>query len=379
MSGKQSKKVRKEKKISKKVVAGAAAAIIGSAPVVAEGGEFLISVFPHFSFPVVKFDDSLSTGFGGGVQLTYRPNQYFNIFLQGDYKQYTFDTKQDIGNIGVIGGTVGGGYHLPITDRLGIDFNAGIGYYHSDYTRGSGANKSTTTVQGLSVTGGIYVSYKINPTISVFAGGGASHYAYKNSKFITAADVTPGVTFNLTKAFSNKTNVSVNQDELKPVFPVFYSWYNENPFGSVEVTNNEDVTITDVNVYFFQPQYMSQPKECGKMAKLKQGESFSVDLRAFFNEQMLELNEKNDTMSTITVEYKYLGKKQTATFPMVVPVYGRNNMSWEDDRCASAFVSSKDPAAMWFAKYVVSTIRENIRSGLTTNIQYAMGIFDALD
>ena len=379
MSGKHSKKVRKEKKISKKVVAGAAAAIIGSAPVVAEGGEFLINVFPHFSFPVVKFDDSLSTGFGGGVQLTYRPNQYFNIFLQGDYKQYTFDTKQDIGNIGVIGGTVGGGYHLPVTDRLGIDFNAGIGYYHSDYTRGSGANKSTTTVQGLSVTGGIYVSYKINPTISVFAGGGASHYAYKNSKFITAADVTPGVTFNLTKAFSNKTNVSVNQDELKPVFPVFYSWYNENPFGSVEVTNNEDVTITDVNVYFFQPQYMSQPKECGKMAKLKQGESFSVDLRAFFNEQMLELNEKNDTMSTITVEYKYLGKKQTATFPMVVPVYGRNNMSWEDDRCASAFVSSKDPAAMWFAKYVVSTIRENIRSGLTTNIQYAMGIFDALD
>ncbi len=379
MSGKQSKKVRKEKKISKKVVAGAAAAIIGSAPVVAEGGEFLISVFPHFSFPVVKFDDSLSTGFGGGVQLTYRPNQYFNIFLQGDYKQYTFDTKQDIGNIGVIGGTVGGGYHLPITDRLGIDFNAGIGYYHSDYTRGSGNNKSTTTVQGLSVTGGIFVSYKINPTISVFAGGGASHYAYKNSKFITAADVTPGVTFNLTKAFSNKTNVSVNQDELKPVFPVFYSWYNENPFGSVEVTNNEDVTITDVNVYFFQPQYMSQPKECGKMAKLKQGESFSVDLRAFFNEQMLELNEKNDTMSTITVEYKYLGKKQTATFPMIVPVYGRNNMSWEDDRCASAFVSSKDPAAMWFAKYVVSTIRENIRSGLTTNIQYAMGIFDALD
>ena len=379
MSGKQSKKVRREKKLPKKVVAGAAAAIIGSAPVVAEGGEFLISVFPHFSFPVVKFDDSLSTGFGGGVQLTYRPNQYFNIFVQGDYKQYSFDTKQDIGNIGVIGGTIGGGYHLPVTDRLGIDFNAGIGYYHSDFTRGSGANKSTSTVQGLSVTGGIFVSYKINPTISVFAGGGASHYAYKNSKFITAADVTPGVTFNLTKAFSNKTNVSVNQDELKPVFPVFYSWYNENPFGSVEVTNNEDVTITDVNVYFFQPQYMSQPKECGKMAKLKQGESFSVDLRAFFNEQMLELNEKNDTMSTITVEYKYLGKKQTATFPMVVPVDGRNNMSWEDDRCASAFVSSKDPAAMWFAKYVVSTIRENIRSGLTTNIQYAMGIFDALD
>ena len=61
---------------------------------------------------------------------------------------------------------------------------------------------------------------------------------------------------------------------------------------------------------------------------------------------------------------------------MVVPVYGRNNMSWEDDRCASAFVSSKDPAAMWFAKYVVSTVRDNIRNGLTTNIQYAMAVFE---
>ena len=379
MSGKQSRKVRKEKKVSKKVVAGAAAAIIGTAPVVAEGGEFLISVFPHFSFPVVKFDDSLTTGFGGGLQLTYRPNPYFNIFVQGDYKQYSFDTKQDIGNIGVLSGTLGGGYHLPVNDRVSVDFNAGIGYYSSNYERGEGVNKSSTSVQGLSVTGGIFVSYKINPTISVFAGGEANHYAYKNSKFITSTDITPGVTFNLTKAFSNKTNVTVAQNELKPVFPVFYSWYNENSFGEVEITNNEDVAITDVNVYFFQPQYMGQPKECGTKKVLKQGESFTVDLKAFFNESMLDLNEKNDTMSTIVVEYKYLGKKSSATFPMVVPVYGRNNMSWEDDRCASAFVSSKDPAAMWFAKYVVSTIRDNIRNGLTTNIQYAMGIFEALD
>ena len=166
MSGKQSKKVRKERKVSKKVVAGAAAAIIGTAPVVAEGGEFLISVFPHFSFPVVKFDDSLSTGFGGGLQLTYRPNPYFNIFLQGDYKQYTFDTKQDIGNIGVMSGTIGGGYHLPISDRLGLDINAGIGYYNSTYQRGQGNEKSSSSVQGLNVTGGIFLSYKINPTIS---------------------------------------------------------------------------------------------------------------------------------------------------------------------------------------------------------------------
>ena len=379
MSGKQSKKVRREKRIPKKAVAGAAAALLCTAPIASEGGEFILSVFPHVSIPVVKFDDSLQTGFGGGLMLTYRPIQYINIFAEGDYKQYSFDTKQDIGNISVIGGKVGAGYHLPLNDRMGLDINAGVGYYSSSYEKGQGSQRKSTSVNGISVSGSLMFSYKINPVVGVFAGGGVEHYAYKDAKFITSADISPGLAINLTKAFSNKANVAMDNSSLKPVFPVFYSWYNENSFGTVEISNHEDASITDVTVSFYHPQYMGQPQTCGTTKMLKKGESMSVDLRAFFNEQMLNLNEKNDTMTSIIVEYKYLGAKRTATFPMIVPIYGRNNMSWEDDRCASAFVSSKDPAAMWFSKYVVSTIRDNVRSGLPTNIQYAMGIFEALD
>ena len=127
MSGKQSKKVRRTKKISKKAVAGAAAAILCAAPVAAEGGEFLVSLFPHFSFPVVKFDDALTTGFGGGLRLTYKPTDYFGVFLQGDYKQFAFDTKQSIGNLSVMDATAGAGYYLSITDRLGLNVDAGVG------------------------------------------------------------------------------------------------------------------------------------------------------------------------------------------------------------------------------------------------------------
>ena len=379
MSGKRSKQIRKNKILPKKVLAGAAAAVLCATPVASEGGEFLVSLYPNFSFPVLKFDDSLATGFGGGLRLAYKPTEVFNVFVQGDYTNYSFDTKQNIGDVSVFGGKLGAGYTLPLTDRLGLNFDAGIGYYYASYQKGQGSNKTSTGIPGLSVNGSISISYKLGPVVSVFAGGGAEHLAYKNSKFITSANVTPGLTVNLTRAFNNKTNVSVESQNLKPVFPVFYSWYNDNTFGSVEVTNEEDSSITDVNVYFYQPQYMNQPKNCGQVAKLKKGEKMYVDLKAFFNEQMLSLNEKTDTLSSIIVEYKYLGAKRSATFPMVVPVYGRNNMSWEDDRCASAFVSSKDPAAMWFAKNVVSSIRDNIRSGVPQNIQYAMGVFEALD
>ena len=383
MSGKQSKRIRRQKQkdkgISKKAIAGAAAIALCSAPLIAEGGEFILSAYPNISFPVIKFDDTLTTGFGGGLSLTYRPVEFLNIYAQGDYKQYRFNTKKDIGSLSVISGDIGAGYHLPIGDRMGVDLNAGVGYYNSNYQNGTGDNKKTTSINGLRVTGSIGFSYKINPVFSVYGAAAADHLAYKEAKFITSADVMPGLSINLTKAFSNKTNIAMDNTQLKPVFPVFYSWYNENTFGSVEITNNEDASITDVVVSFYHPQYMGQSQACGTAKQLKRGESMVVDLRAFFNESMLNLNEKNDTMTSIIVEYKYLGRKQTATFPMIVPIYGRNNMSWEDDRCASAFVSSKDPAAMWFSKYVVSTIRDNVRSGLPTNIQYAMGIFEALD
>ncbi len=379
MSGRQSKRIRKEKRFPKKAVAGAAVALFCATPVVTEGGEFILSVYPDVSFPIIKFDDSLKPGFGGGVGLTYRPVEFINICAEGDYKTYTFDTKEDIGNLSVIGGKVGAGYHLPISDRMGLDINAAVGYYSSNHNNIQELKNNGVSVNGISASGAILFSYKLGPVFSVFGGGGVEHLAYKNAKFITSAEITPGLSINLTKAFSNRTNISFDDSNLKPVFPVFYSWYNENSFGTIELSNHEDATITDVEVSFYHPEYMGQPQLCGTKKVLKKGETFSVDLKAFFNERMLNLNEKNDSLTSVIVEYKYLGAKRTATFPLVVPIYGRNNMSWEDDRCASAFVSSKDPAAMWFAKYVVSTIRDDIRNGLPTNIQYAMAIFEALD
>ena len=124
---------------------------------------------------------------------------------------------------------------------------------------------------------------------------------------------------------------------------------------------------------------MAHAKECATIKKIKKGETVSVDLLAFFNEQMLELREKTDTNSVIIVNYTYLGQKRTKSIPLVVPVYGRNNMSWDDDRRAAVFVSSKDPAAMQFAKYTASVVRDNLRVDIPENIQYALGIFETLN
>ena len=92
--------------------------------------------------------------------------------------------------------------------------------------------------------------------------------------------------------------------EMKPIFPVLYSWYEKNPFATIEIKNEEECGITDVAVSFFQGQYMAQPQLCASKRRVEKQESFDVDLVAFFNEQMLDLIEKVDTLGSVTVEYR---------------------------------------------------------------------------
>ena len=359
-------KNRKTKRFSKKAVAVCIFLSVLYTPIAADS-EVLVSLFPHFTKP---FGAALGmeTGIGGGLRVTYRPMEFLNLFVQGDYLSMSMP---GIEPISIINGTVGGGYHVNVSDRISLDFNMNIGAFNAS---------SNGKVSGLTAGVALVFSYKINPIVSVDVGASGTHFAAgaKPLMMVNAA-VSPGVTFNITQMFNSTANVDMKKKSLSPVFPVLYSWYENNSFGEVEIINKEDTAITDVTVSFYLPQYMAQPKECGVVKNINKGESATFDLYSFFNEQILELTEKTDANSFIIVDYACLGQKRSKTFSMDVPVYGRNNMSWDDDRRAAVFVSSKDPAAMQFAKYVTSVVRENLRIDVPINIQYAMGIFETLN
>ena len=366
MSGKTARRIRKNHKFSKRTLAICAGLCLSYAPVAA-GGEFLVSVFPQFTKPFGEAH-SMEYGMGAGLKATYRPVKFLNLFAQG---QYLSMAMPGIAPISVLEGGVGTGYHLDISDRFSFDLNFDIGAYQA---------KANRKVSGISAGGSLTFSYKINPSIYLDVNASGKHFAAKPTPLMMVnAGVAPGITFNITEIFNNKTNLGIELNELAPVFPVLYSWYENNSFGSVSITNKEDSSITDVTISFFQPQYMAHAKECATIKRIGRGETVSVDLVAFFNEQMLELTEKTDTSSYIIVNYSRLGKKLSQSYALDVPVYGRNNMSWDDDRRAAVFVSSKDPAAMQFGKYTASIVRDNLRTDMPVNIQYAIGIFQALN
>src|SRR5574344_2192747 len=363
--------VRKSVRCNKKpLVATGVALCMGALPTVAYAEpQILFSIYPNFEKSLASGSSDIEYGVGGTAKFTVRPLKYIDFFGQFDYLSLPYTTNP----ISVIAGTLGSGYHFAMNDRMSLNVGAQVGAYRAT------SSSSEKAPSGLTGGASISFSYRINPIFSADTLANVNHYASSPKPLLTGVGIQPGLTLNLTEAFSRNAKMKCETKEILPVFPVLYSWYEHNKFATVDVTNEEDADITDVTVSFYQQQYMGQPNACYTVARIKKGERVSADLTAFFNERMLELTEETDTKANVIVEYSYLGQKRRKEFPVTIPVYNRNAMSWDDDRRAAVFVSSKDPAALWFAKYITSIVRDNVRNGIASNIQYAMGIFETLD
>jgi tetratricopeptide (TPR) repeat protein len=349
-----------------KILAPCAAICLGSAPLAAQA-HVVLDLMPQFTLPVAS--DTLKYGFGGTAKLEMKPKASLGFFAEGGYQTIGLNAE-GLDNINVLNGSLGIALHHSFTDNLLLNADVLAGVY-----RASGLS---STITGLS--GGIRLglTYRMNPVLGATANAGYMHMANTPSDFLHGATAAAGLSIDLTEAFNNKAAAKAELTSVLPVFPVLYSWYENNSFAKVKVTNQEEGSITDVTVSFYLPQYMTQENTCVHKDTVERGESFDANLTAFFNERMLELTERVDTQALVKVSYRFLGQMREHEFPVTIPVYNRNSMSWDDDRRAAVFVSSKDPAALLLSKYITSVVRDRIRSGVNENIQYVMGLFETL-
>ncbi len=163
-----------------------------------------------------------------------------------------------------------------------------------------------------------------------------------------------------------------------PVFPVFKSYYDENPIGEVRIKNAEKGTIRDVKISFFARQYMDGPKSGATIREMRSGEEIVVPLFALFTDRILDITEGTKTMADISAEYLLKDEKRTRSISWSVEIQNRNAMSWDDDRRAAAFVTPKDPAVLKYAKGVASVVRDAGGGDVNQNFRIAMGLFESL-
>lgn len=322
-------------------------------------------------FPkLINAESDVKYAISGNAQLSYAPLPFLEALARAGVNSIQLESNE---SILYVGGAAGLGFVARLLERVSVEVSgfAGLGkilnYNGQDY--------------GMYELGArLETSMRISSALTLGISAGYERLANPNSSASFLDAISAGITLRLSPAelSRDRANVNITKVETQAIFPVFRSWYDSEPLGSVTIRNNEDGAVENLSVSFFAPEYMGGPRLCATVKRLERGESAVVPLYAVFDERVLSLTENGKTTAAVDIEYSFLGSRRTTSEGLSLSLHHRNAMSWEDDQRAAAFVSPTDPAALWFSRYSSSVVRDRMRSELPPNLQYALGIFEAL-
>jgi hypothetical protein len=225
------------------------------------------------------------------------------------------------------------------------------------------------------------IGFRINTRLTL--GLNASWFDYQYNTYFGnpgAAGITIGLGVNF-KFDTKKSagNVDADADYEESVFPLLYTIYKENPFGTITINNNETAEIRNVVVKFRSEGYTASELECGSVKMIHKHRSENIAFNADFNDKILRFSESGQISGEIVIEYELLGDKRVSVVPVTVPVYNRNTVRWFDPAMISSFVSTSSQEVLELSKYIVGVARNHVRTGLNRNLQFAMYVFEGIN
>jgi tetratricopeptide (TPR) repeat protein len=302
------------------------------------------------------------------------------IFLGGGLSFGMIPT-QATASVTLVDGGIGAGVLLQPGENGAVDLEVGAraGGYVSLY-EGAGAGNPHAMGYGA-------VQFRISPALNLGVGGNYSYYA----NFDEAGNLTDpffeGVGAFLSVRWTPgaagsgpaQPDVEIGPPDFQRVFPVFYQYYDENPLGSVSVLNEERREIENVEVSFFAPRYMESPKVVAQFDSLDRDEEREVPLLALFNDEILGVTESTSVQARIIVSYDFDGNRFTTERAETLEVQNRNQMTWDDDRKAAAFVTAGDPTVQRLSRNVTSLTRSVGNVAVNERLRNAMAIHETLN
>jgi len=232
------------------------------------------------------------------------------------------------------------------------------GWYKAFAEAGFRLSPLITLIGGVSFNSHIMES----DVIKQFTPTGNRFGAHLSVQFTFNTEKTDGITVNLA------------QDE--PIFPLFARMYKENSLGTLTIHNGESAEIRNVSISFRAGDYTSSEMLCGKTDIIKRNQSAQIPFYADFSEAVLNFSEQGQILGEIVVTYELLGTKKTSIESVIVPSYNRNAIRWTDANALAAFISPNSAEILEMSKYFVGIARDELRSGLNRNQQFAMYLFE---
>ena len=166
---------------------------------------------------------------------------------------------------------------------------------------------------------------------------------------------------------------------IRPIFPVFYSYYDRNPIGTATLTNPGGAAFHDLVLSFYIAQYMDNPKFAAPVPRLEPGDSITIPVHGLFTSRIMEVTEGARLSALVRLEYLAGETERSLELVQSVQVLNRNALTWDDDRKLAAFVTARDPVVMGFARNVSGVTQEAMPSGVNDALAVAAGLHEALD
>lgn len=344
-------------------------------------GDFSLHLRPGAELPLgsksALFVEDANYLLGGSAELA---GQYFfpwapSVYFEGSLNIGIHPTQASK-SLTLTSAGVGLGYDLRLFNRtsaqIGAQTGVSIGLFEDSEAAGNPF-----------LGGSLAMTVDLSPGLALSLGGTYSYHLGWDEASTSYTDLYQGLKFWTGAIFrmkgdSGRQRLNVAALESKPLFPVFFGYYENNPFGSISIQNHENSAITNVDVYFHISEYMEQPKLTASFPSLGRNQRVTAPLTALFTGRLMNITESTKLASEVRVDYTYLGKRFTYTQPLTVTVLDRNSMSWDDDRKAASFVTPRDPSVLIFSKNTAGLIRDLGDSPLSLNLRIAMGVFETL-
>ncbi|HKK49688.1 MAG TPA: hypothetical protein VJ932_11370, partial [Alkalispirochaeta sp.] len=319
--------------------------------------------------------------FGYGAGLTGRLLLGESPIFLGGGLAFGMVPTQATAALTLFDGGVGPGVLLQPGESAAVDLELGTraGGYVSLY-EGAGAGNPHATAYGA-------IRFRISAALNLGVGTNYGYYA----NFDDDGDLTDpffqGVGAYLSVRWTPgaagsgpaEPDLEIGPPNFQRVFPVFYRYYDENPLGSVSLKNEDRRAIEEVEVSFFAPRYMEAPKVVAQFDALDRDEEMEVPLLALFNDGILGVTESTSVQARIIVSYDYDGTRFTTERAETLEVQNRNQMTWDDDRKAAAFVTAGDPTVQRMSRNVTSLTRSIGNVAVNERLRNAMAIHETLN
>jgi tetratricopeptide (TPR) repeat protein len=323
-----------------------------------------VNVMPLFQLPLGDSTRWFTVGGGADLEMRYRFPQSILFVLGGLEYAFTPIPANTSASLAAVRG--GGGIQVPLSGTISLFGYAAGGYYaaaYNDFSK-SGANPY--------LAGGMGVSLTLAPGLRLEAGAHYGNYLGLYQGLSAGIGISIGVG-NL------GGTLEIPTVDLRPAFAVFYKRYDDHPLGSLQLTSSLRVPATDIRAQVYIREYMDAPKSVTVPGTLEPGTSRSIDIYALFNDTVLSVTEGTKVAAEVTVSCKVEGQSYACTHVETLTLWGRNAMTWDDNRKAAAYVTSKDPGVLSFARNVTSYVRGRESRSICDNLQAAIALHEAID